>query len=151
MRRLFLFAGLVSAAALPASAANVSLQANLLSSCTLALGTTGNLAMSTTGLQIGSENAGGVAATMTLIAVGGLPDIHFAAPTLTASPSGWSGSHTDSIRYTSLRGANQSYTSSATTVTAGGLTDTFTVHGKVDASAGFAAGNYTLTTVVTCS
>ena len=90
-------------------------------------------------------------AQLTQVAIGSQPTLTFAAPSLTASPAGWTASHTDSIRYTSTGGADQTYTSSQSTVTSGGMTDTFTVHGKVDSTAGFAAGAYTLTTVVTCS
>lgn len=140
--------GLVSA---PVSAANVNLSANLVNSCTLTVGSSGTMTASASGTQIGSENAGGNSASMTMVAIGSLPTVTFAAPTLPTSPAGWNASHTMAIRYTSTGGANQAYTSSQTTSTASGLADTFTVHGKVDSPAGFAAGNYTLTTVVTCS
>lgn len=151
MRSLLPVVPLLGLAAVPASAANVSLSAALVNSCTLSVPVNGLMTASATGTQIGSENAGGNAATLTLVAVGAQPTLTFAAPSLTASPAGWSASHTDSIRYTSTGGANQSYTSSQSTASSGGLTDTFTVHGKVDSAAGFAAGAYTLTTVVTCS
>jgi hypothetical protein len=75
----------------------------------------------------------------------------FASPSLTASPSGWVASHTDEIRYTSTRGANQAYTASSSNYALTGLIDTFTLHGRVTSSEGFAAGNYTLRSVATCS
>lgn len=153
MRRLTLSCCLLTAASIaaPAMAANVNLQANLVNSCTLTLSSNGTMTANSGGTQIGSENPSGGAASLGLVAIGSLPTISFAAPSLTTSPSGWSATHTNAIRYTSNRGANQAYTASQSSVTAGGLTETFTVHGKVDSTAGFDAGNYTLTTVVTCS
>ena len=135
----------------PAAAADVTLGANLVSSCTLALATPGVMTASASGTVLGSEQPGGSAATLTLVALGTLPTVSFSAPSLTASPGGWSASHTDEMRYTSTRGANQAYTSSSSSFSETGLTDTFTVHGRVTSADGFAAGNYTLTTVVTCS
>ena len=151
MRTLFISSCLVAFAFAPAQAANVNLQANLVNSCVLSINSNGTMTANTAGTQIGSENPSGSAASLGLVAIGSLPTVTFAAPSLSASPAGWTASHTDSIRYTSNRGANQAYTSSQSSVTSGGLTETFTVHGKVDSAAGFDAGNYTLTTVVTCS
>ncbi|MEO8141993.1 MAG: hypothetical protein ABI617_04985 [Sphingomicrobium sp.] len=149
--RLFVLSCCLLFAAIPAAAANVNLQANLINSCVLSLSSNGTMTANTAGTQIGSENASGSAASLGLVAIGSLPTVTYAAPSLSTSPAGWTASHTDSIRYTSNRGANQAYTSSQSSVTAGGLTETFTVHGKVDSANGFDAGNYTLTTVVTCS
>jgi hypothetical protein len=152
MRFIRGLAALISiSAAGPGIAANVTLNATLLSSCTLTLSTPGTMTASTDGTMIGSEQSGGSAASMTLVAIGTLPTITLAAPSLTTSPGGWSASHTDEIRYTSTRGASQAYTSSSSNYGETGLTDTFTVHGRVTSTNGFAAGNYTLTTVVTCS
>ena len=146
---LHFLAPLVCAA--PAAAVDVTLNATLVNSCALTLATAGTMTPSATGTLISSEQSGGSAATMTVIALGVLPSINFAAPSLTASPGGWTASHTDEIKYTSTRGANQSYTSGSSSFTETGLTDTFTVHGRVTSTEGFAAGNYTLKTVVTCS
>lgn len=151
MRHLVPCLCLIALAAAPTSAADVNLSVNLANSCVLSIGGSGTLAASANGTQLGSENAGGSAATLSLVAIGSVPSLSFAAPSLTTSPAGWTASHTDAIRYTSTGGANQSYTSSQSSSTATGLIDTFTVHGKVDSNAGFAGGNYTLTTVVTCS
>lgn len=151
MRRFFQFCCLLSFAAAPAAAANVNLQASLVNSCVLSINSNGTMTANAAGTQIGSENGGGSAASLGLVAIGTLPTVTFAAPSLSASPAGWTASHTDAIRYTSNRGASQGYTASQSSVTAGGLTETFTVHGKIDSTAGFDAGNYTLTTVVTCS
>lgn len=151
MRSYLVCLCILPAVAVPASAANVNLQANLVNSCVLSVSAGGTMTSNAAGTQIGSENAGGSAAVLGLVAIGALPTITFAVPSLSASPAGWIASHTNSLSYSSIRGANQAYTSSASSVTAGGLTDTFTVHGKVDSATGFDAGNYMLTTVVTCA
>ena len=144
--------GLVAlAASQAAGATDVNLNALLISSCTLTLATPGVMTASLAGTVIGSEQSGGTPASMTIVSLGVLPTISFAAPSLTAKPGGWTASHTDEIEFTSTRGANQSYTSSSSSFVETGLTDTFTVHGRVTSAEGFAAGNYTLTTVVTCS
>lgn len=135
----------------PASATNVTLNAALTSSCTLALSTGGVMTTSGSGTVLGSEQSGGTAASMTLVALGTLPTVTFAAPSLTASPTGWSATSVKEIKYVSTRGANQAYTASSSSFIETGLTDTFTVNGRVTSTEGFAAGNYTLTTVVTCS
>lgn len=147
---LILIAATGVACASSAQAANVTLNANLTSSCTLTLSSSGAMTVSPTGTILGSEQSGGSSASMTLIAVGILPTVSFAAPSL-VNPAGWSASHTNEIRYTSTRGASQAYTGSASSFVETGLTDTFTVHGRVTSAEGFAAGNYTLTSVVTCS
>lgn len=107
MRFKFIALSLLSAVAIPASAADVNLQADLVNSCVLSIGSNGTMTANTAGTQIGSENAGGGAASLGLVAIGTLPSINFAAPSLSTSPAGWTASHTDSIRYTSNRGANQ--------------------------------------------
>lgn len=138
-------------AASTAHAADVNLGANLISSCVLSLGTSGTMTASATGTLLSSENSGGGAATLSVVAIGAQPTISFAAPSLTTSPSGWTESHTDEIKYTSTGGANQAYTSSSSSAAMSGLTTIFTIHGKVTSAGGFAAGAYNLRTVATCS
>jgi hypothetical protein len=137
------------AAIAPADAANVTLSGLLVDSCTLSLATPGALAASADGATLGSEQSGGTAATLTLIAIGGAPVVQFSAPSL-SSPVGWSASPTTAIRYTSVGGANQAYTSGASSRQETGLIDSFTIHGRVTSGGGFAAGTYTVTTVATC-
>lgn len=151
MTKRLLMIGAIGLAATPATAANVNLSATLANSCILSIGTSGLMTANSAGTQIGSENAGGAPATLTVTAIGLSPNVTFAAPSLSASPAGWSASPTLAIRYTSLDGAAQAYTSGQSSFTITGVSDTFTVHGKVDSAAGFAAGAYTLTTVATCS
>lgn len=140
------------AASSPARAAtDVTFAATLTNSCVLTLSQAGTMTVSSTGTVLGSEQSGGTAATLGVVAIGSLPTLAFAAPALTASPSGWSASHTDEIRYTSTRGASQTYTASSSSHPLTGLNDTFTIYGRVTSSEGFAAGNYTLRSVATCS
>ncbi|HEY6917098.1 MAG TPA: hypothetical protein VI381_05595 [Allosphingosinicella sp.] len=133
----------------PALAENVTLSGTLLNSCLLSLSVPGVLAPSSDGTVLSSENSGGVAATLALVAIGGAPTVTFAAPS-PAGPIASTSGATTQIRYTSLQGASQSYTSSASSRVGGALIDTFTVHGRIANSNGFAAGNYSVTTVVTC-
>ncbi|MEQ7872387.1 hypothetical protein ABDK56_00055 [Sphingomonas sp. ASV193] len=150
MRTIFICAALLSAT--PAVAGtNVTLSGTLTSSCTLTLSAGGTLAVAPSGTVLSSESAGGTAATLTMTAVGSNPTVTFAAPDLAASPSGWSGTPTLEVKYTSTGGANQAYTSAQSSYAENRLLDTFTVHGRITDSAGFAAGTYTLRTVATCS
>lgn len=132
-----------------AGAIDVTLTANLINSCILTISTPGQLTAATDGRSLGSENSGGVPAAFGMVAIGAAPTLRFQAPTLT-SPAGWSGSPTVRIRYTSLGGADQAYTSATTTYSGSALLDTFTVQGRVDNDDGFAGGQYVVHTLVTC-
>lgn len=144
-------APLIAAIALaaPAQAENVTLSGTLINSCVLSLSVPGAIAATGDGTVMTSETAGGLPATMALVAIGGTPTVNFAAPGLSGPSASTSGATTQ-IRYTSLQGASQAYTSSASSRAGGALLDTFTIHSRVTNSAGFAAGTYTVTTVVTC-
>ena len=131
-----------------AGATNVTLSGTVINSCVLTITTPGTLAPSTDGTRLGSEETGGVAAVMSVVATGAAPTINFAAPTL-SGPSG-SEDATTAVRYTSTGGANQAYTSSSSSRTMTGLLDTFTVNGRVTHATGFPAGQYTVTSVATC-
>lgn len=148
---LFLGSLIVVAAASPALAADVNLSAVLSDSCVLTLGSGGVMTPASSGTVIGSEQSGGSAAVLTVVAIGAFPTIAFSAPSLTTSPPGWTGSPTNEIRYTSTGGANQAYTALASERTATTLNDTFTIHGRVTNTTGFAAGTYNLRSVATCS
>ena len=130
-------------------AADVSLGGIIANTCVLSITSAGTLAPLSDGQTLTSETTGGAAATMAIIAAGLSPTIKFGAPTVQA-PSGWTGSPTTSVRYTSIGGANQAYSSAATQATAGALLDVFTVNAKVENHTGFAAGQYTVHTIVTC-
>src|SRR5262249_38850959 len=127
----------MAALAAPANAANVNLTANLVNSCILTLGTTGIMTPNSSGTQISSEESGGTAATLTLVAIGSVPTLSFSAPSLTTSPAGWGASPTVEVKYSSLGGANQGYTSNASSASLAALTDSFTINGRVSSSTGF--------------
>lgn len=135
-------------AASPAQAVNVTLSGNVLSQCVLSLSTAGTLAPSIDGKRLSSSEAGGLAATLTVLGTGATPTLTFGAPTLSA-PGGSTGGTTE-IAYSSLSGANQNYTSSQTVATSA-LIDTFSINARVSKDTGFAAGTHTVTTVVTCA
>lgn len=132
-----------------ANAAEVRLRGNLAASCVLSLGSEGRLAISQDGTTFGSEEATGLPATLTVLAVGGAPSVQFTAPTADG-PSGTLTGATTAIRYVSLGGTNQPYTSAASTGANVRLLDTITVHGRVIRPAGFEAGNYLVRTTATC-
>lgn len=148
---LILAAALLAGVAVPAHAADVTLSATLTSSCTLTLNNSGAMTASSSGTVLSSENSGGTAASLGVVAIGTLPSVHFAAPSLTASPSGWTGSPTVEIKYSSNNGASAAYTASSSSVSETSLLDGFTINGRVTNATGFTAGTYTVTTVVTCS
>lgn len=135
--------------AAPAQAEEVRLRANLLASCVLTLSTEGRMALSADATVLGSEQATGLPATMTVVAIGGTPTISFTAPALEAPTGAPSGSVTQ-IRYTSLGGSNQAYTANASSSSQVRLLDTFTVHGRVTNNLGFTAGEHIVRTTATC-
>lgn len=132
-----------------AQAQPVNISGIVSNSCVLGISTGGTLAPSSDGRTMSSAQSGGLPGGFTLVAVGATPRVKFTAP-VAETPAGFSGSAVASVRYTSLRGAQQDWTSTATTATAGALLDTFTVHGKIESDSGFASGRYNVQTVVTC-
>lgn len=150
MRYKILIAALpVVFAVAPASAAEIRLTGNLLSSCVLSLSTPGQLAAGSDPTIFGSEQSGGGAATMTVVAIGATPTVEFTAPEIQA-PNGFSLTAQAQIRYTSLGGSNQAYTAGASQSSQVRLLDTFTIHARIISTEGYAAGNYTVRTVATC-
>jgi len=147
--RCLIAAPLFLAIAAPADAAEIRLRGSLLSSCILSLSTEGQLRMSDDPTVFGSEASGGQAATMTVVAIGATPTVNFTAPAIDA-PSGFALSATAAIRYTSLGGSNQAYTSTASSSAQVRLLDTFTIHSRIVSTEGFQTGNYTVRTVATC-
>lgn len=124
----------------------------VVASCVLSVGTPGVLGVSaSSGTEIGSEQPGGVAAVLSVVATAGAPTIAFSAPTLSVKPGAYSGTPTVSLKYSSPGGANQAYTSSASQYTnTTALGDTVTLNAKATDSAGFPAGNYRIQTTATC-
>lgn len=124
----------------------------VVASCVLTVPTPGVLGVSTSsGTEIGSEQTGGQAAVLAVVATAGAPTISFSAPTMSTKPAAYAGTPTVSLKYTSPGGANQAYTSSTSQYTSTNvLGDTITIHAKAADSAGFAAGSYRLQTTATC-
>ena len=149
IRAMALAAACVLLRGMPARAATVSLSGLIPNICVLTLTTPGTLAISTDGTRLSSQESGGNAATLTVVAAGANPGIQFSAPSLNP-PGGWSGSPTNQISYTSPGGANQAYTSGASTYSMNRLLDTLTIQGRVTSADGFIAGTYTLTSTATC-
>lgn len=135
--------------AMPANASDVVFTGTLVNSCVLNVATPGLLAATTDGTTLSSENSGGVAAVLAVVAVGTAPTLSFTAPTLT-TPTGFSGTPTTAIRYQAASGGSRAYTSSASSITAGALLDTLTINSRVQNAGGFISGTYTVRTTVTC-
>ena len=120
-------------------------------SCTLVVSTPGVLGTNATGTEIGSEQTGGVAATLAVTALGGAPTVQFTAPSMPTKPVAYTGTPTISLKYSSVGGANQAYTTGASQYTSTNpLADTVTLHAKAVDSAGLVAGSYRLRTTATC-
>lgn len=149
MYRKSLIALPLLALAAPANAVEIRLTGTLLSSCILSLATPGQLAISGDAGSFGSENVGGLAATMTVVAIGAVPSVSFTAPAIDA-PGGFSPTAQAQVRYTSLGGSNQAYTSASSTSSTVRLLDTFTIHGRILSNEGFQSGNYAVRTTATC-
>ena len=151
-RRLIAAGSIGALTAAPAAAVPVTMTGIVLPSCILTVSTGGTLGVSAdSGRQIGSEEIGGIPATLAIVATGGTPTLTVSAPTMSQRPAGYAGSPTVSVRYTSTGGANQAYTSGSSTYTsASALGDTMTINMRAQDNNGFAAGTYQLTTNVTC-
>ena len=133
-----------------AKAQNVNFTSSILDSCTLSLSIAGQMNPGAEGTSISSENAGR-AAVMAVVAIGTKPTVEFGAPTLTQAPEDYSGTPLAEISYSSLGGADQEMTSSTSSYTSTLLLDTITLNAQVSDSNGFVGGEYTLTSVATCS
>lgn len=113
----------------------------------------GVMKLNSAGTELGSEQTGGTASTMTVVATGGAPTVTFAAPTMPTKPTAYTGTPTVSLKFAATSGATQEYTSAQSSYTASGTTlnDTVTIHAKAEEPAGFPAGTYGVTTTATCS
>lgn len=135
-----------------AQAQVVTFPGTVIKSCVLNP-STGALALSSAGTELGSEHNGGLASTMTVIATGGAPTVTFAAPTMSARPAAYAGSPTVGLKFSATSGAGQAYTSAESSYTASGNTvnDTVTIDARAVDADGFPAGTYSITTTATCS
>lgn len=151
MRRLCL--GLLALlAAAPASATDVTFSGTLTGVCTLALSTPGTLGLAADGSL---STSAGLPATLAILSVG--------TNTLTVNPPVWvtaaddytPGAETLEVGYLGLSGlglADQALTSSVTTRTLSTLPlSLLTMNARASNSNGFAAGDYEMKVVVTCS
>lgn len=135
--------------ACPATAATVTLSGLVINTCILTVTSPGVLAASNDGTTLGSEQAGGNFASLTVVATGTSPTLTFSAPILTSGAT-TAGATTEIAYNASGSGANQAYTSSQTSASSN-LIDTFRINARVTRTAGFSSGTYTVTTIVTCS
>ncbi|NIJ07279.1 hypothetical protein FHS31_000875 [Sphingomonas vulcanisoli] len=154
MKSLNKFAGLLLPALIlscPASAdaGTVNFAGTVVNTCVINLTTPGALGMATTGTQLSSDNTGGLAASVTVVATGTAPTLQFGAPQLTG-PAGSIAGATKMIGYTSNGGANQPLTSGTSIYAMTRLLDTLTVKAEADNSSGFATGVYGIAATVTC-
>ena len=123
----------------------------IIASCILTVTTSGVLAMSTSGTEIGSEQTGGIPAVLGVVATGGAPTLLFTAPIMSIKPVTYVGTPTVSLKYSSTGGANQAYTTAASQYTSTNpLGDVVTLNAKAVDSSGFTAGSYRLQTTATC-
>lgn len=142
------------AAALACAALGVS--PALAGNCTLMLQSVGTLALSAEGARLGSEEAGGTSAVLS-ISSDGSSTLTVDAPTLSQYPAGFNPAGlTVEVAYRGsdvLSSAVQAYTASQTTVDVPNLISPvdLTINNRIVTTTGLAAGSYKTHTVVTCS
>jgi hypothetical protein len=141
--------------AVPVAAADVNFSGTLIGLCSVALATPGVLALSTDGTVFGSEEIGGVAAAVNILAVGNYT-VTVDAPTRTAAPGGYNATGENiEVSYSGLTGLSlisQAYTSAITTFDIDNLPlSVLVMHNRITNANGFVAGTYGTRTVVTCS
>ena len=150
MRRLLIFAAGLAALCTPTNAAtDVVFTGNVTDTCTLAVPTPGTMTLSSDGKTLGSDQALGIPATVTVLSLGG-NTVTLAAPTLTASPVGYGGGETVQMSYSGL--ASHAYTTQQQAIPLGILPLTnLVIQMQVINNSGFLQGTYTAKTVLTCS
>jgi hypothetical protein len=137
------------------AATDVTFTGTVSNTCTVAVPTPGLMALSADGKTLGSEQTGGLAASVTIVSLGG-NSITVGAPSLQTYPLAYTpGSETVQVKYAGLSGlssVSQTYTSSQTSFAVGILPlTTLLVNMQIINNAGFAQGTYTAKTVLTCS
>lgn len=122
---------------------------NVTDTCTLAVPTPGTMTLSSDGKMLGSDQALGVPATVTVLSLGS-NTVTLAAPTLTDSPPGYGGGETVQMSYSGL--ASHAYTTAQQTISLGILPLTsLIIEMQVINASGFVQGTYKAKTVLTCS
>lgn len=131
------------------AATDVVFTGNVADTCTLAVPTPGTMTLSADGKTLGSDQALGIPATVTVLSLGG-NTVTLAAPTLTQSPVGYGGGETVQMSYSGL--ASHAYTTQQQTISLGiiPITDLI-INMQVVNNSGFVQGTYKAKTVVTCS
>ncbi len=153
MRAIFTIVAIGTAVS-PAAAIDVNFSGTVVSTCSLLAKTDGLLGLSLDGDVLSSQGVGGLPGTVTILSIGG-NDIAVGAPQLVSSPPGYeAGSGTLEVSYFGLSGlslVSQGYTTAPTTFNAGSIAaSVLTVHNRITNPDGFAAGNYSTRTTVTC-
>ena len=153
MRRLWGVAALLAASCVSAAAAplDVTFTGVVVDTCTIAVATPGVMMLSGDGTILGSPQALGVPATVTVISIGS-NNIALSPPTLEAYPGGYTpGGETVEMNYTGLA-SHPVFTTLGLNFDIGllSLSELF-VNMKVTDPAGFVQGTYTAKTVLTCS
>lgn len=111
-------AGLAAMPMAPTSAQTVvPFNGTVVAACVLTVSTPGVLGVSaSSGTEIGSELASGVAGVLSVVATAGAPTISFSAPTMSQRPTAYTGTPTVSLKYSSPGGANQAYTTGSSQI-----------------------------------
>ena len=150
MRRLLIAGvGLAALCAPAVAATDVVFTGNVAATCTLAVPTPGTMTLSSDGKTLGSDQALGIPATVTVISLGG-NTVTLAAPTLSQSPPGYGGGETVQMSYSGL--ASHAYTTQQQTISLGILPITdLIINMQVINASGFIQGTYKAKTVLTCS
>ena len=124
--------------------------------CSLVVLTNGTLALSADGNRIGSQETGGLPATITVGSIGA-STLTIAAPTVIQSPAGHNtGADLVEVAYQGvglLASVSHAYTSAQTQAAIPNLIGVVAVtfNNRVTNSSGFGPGTYQTRTVVTCS
>ena len=152
MRGLAIAFGLLALGSGPACAAtDIVFTGTVSDTCTLSIPTPGKMTLSGDGKTLGSDQTLGLPATVTVLSLGS-NNVTLSAPSLTASPPGYTpGSETVEMSYSGL--ASHAYTSAQQTIPLGilSIATLLIVNMHVLNAAGFAQGDYTAKTVLTCS
>jgi hypothetical protein len=156
-RLLAIAIGSAVIASSPARAVDVDFTATLAGTCTVSVPTTGVMALNGDGTVLGSEEATGVAATLSILAIGSAT-VTVGDPTLTVTADALNYDATNEtieVRYTGAGGlgvVDQAYTDAETSFNISTTPSSLlTLHGRATNPDSFDAGTYRLRTVVTCS
>jgi hypothetical protein len=155
MRAVLVAVAFVCLIAGPARAGSVGFGGTVLDSCSLSLSNAGTLAMALDGTVMGSEEAGGQPAHLTILSTGS-HTVTVGAPTLVSSPAGYAtASQSLEVAYQGqslLSGVSQAYTTSDTSFSVATIAlSILEINNRIRNPGGFAAGSYATQTVVTCN